>query len=116
MSPAVSGGLIRFYFDPIRSLSDAAAEAWASPDARKSILASIAAKAAMPPTSLLVANGARPLAQGRRMRRSPARETTRRPSPHQPELVHDGKRGKEPLHVGVIAGSPGAEAHGAPSA
>ena len=57
MSPAVSGGLIRFYFDPIRSLSDAAAEAWASDDARKSILASIAAKAA-PSTTLLVANGA----------------------------------------------------------
>jgi hypothetical protein len=115
MSPAVSGGLIRFYFDPIRSLSDAAAEAWASDDARKSILASIAAKAA-PSTTLLVANGAQRPAQGKRMRRSPAPETTRRPSPHQGEVVHDSTRGKEPLRIGAMVGNPAAEAHSPPSA
>jgi lysine 2,3-aminomutase len=115
MSPAVSGGLIRFYFDPIRSLSDAAAEAWASADARKSILASIAAKVA-PSTALLVANGAQRPAQGKRMRRSPAPETTRRPSPHQGEVVHDSTRGKEPLRIGAMVGNPAAEAHSPPSA
>jgi lysine 2,3-aminomutase len=115
MSPAVSGGLMRYYFDPIRSLSDAAAEAWASPDARKSILAAIAAKA-RPSMPLLVANGAYGPAQGKRMQRSPTRETTRRPSPHQPEAVHAGTRGQEPLHVGVITGKPAAEAHNVPPA
>jgi hypothetical protein len=115
MSPAVSGGLMRHYFDPIRSLSDAAAEAWASPDARKSILAAIAEKA-RPSMALLVANGAHRPAQDKRMPRRPARETTRRPSPHQGEAVHAGTRGQEPLHGGVITGKSAAEAHGVPPA
>jgi lysine 2,3-aminomutase len=43
VSPAVAPGRMRYYFDPIRSLSVAAAQEWAAPDAHGTILARLAA-------------------------------------------------------------------------
>jgi lysine 2,3-aminomutase len=43
-SPAVANGNRFYYFDPIRSLSDAGAIAWAAPDAREAIIARVAAQ------------------------------------------------------------------------
>jgi lysine 2,3-aminomutase len=107
ISPAVSGSVMRHYFDPIRSLNDAAAEAWASPDAREVILASIAAKAA--PTGVpLAGNGPRLLANEKRFRRNV------RARPHQDDAAADGGLGNEPLRVSAMLGNPSAEAHGAP--
>jgi lysine 2,3-aminomutase len=44
MSPAVAHGNRFYYFDAIRSLSDAGAIAWAAPDAREAIIARVAAQ------------------------------------------------------------------------
>src|SRR6266849_6222858 len=68
VSPAVAAGQMRYYFDPIRSLSQAAARVWALPHAREAILARIAAKGEPSQPSKLprVANGARSVAQRKR--------------------------------------------------
>jgi hypothetical protein len=115
ISPAVTGGLMRYYFDPIRSLGHAAAKAWALSDARESILALIAAKS-LPSMVPLVANGARSVVHQKRSRRNPARDISGRPRAHQPEAPHDDMHGKEPLRARPIAANPAAEAHGAQSA
>jgi lysine 2,3-aminomutase len=107
ISPAVSGTAMRYYFDPLRSLNDAAAEAWTSPDARDAILASIAAKAA-PPAVARAGNG-RLLANEQRLRRNG------RAHPRQDDTAADNGLGNEPLPVSAILGGSGAQAHGAPS-
>lgn len=114
ISPVVSGGLMRYYFDPIRSLSHAAATAWASADAREAILASIAAKA-MPTVVPLTANGARSLAHEKPLGPNGSHNAKRRPRPRQSDTVHEVARGKESLRVSAILANPPAEAHGAPS-
>jgi lysine 2,3-aminomutase len=111
VSPAVAAGQMRYYFDPIRSLGDAAAKAWARPEARESILALLAAKA-QPSTVPLIANGARSTGHQKRFRRSPAREKSVRSHAHQPEPGHNGGHCKEPLRARASA----PEAQGAPPA
>jgi hypothetical protein len=49
---------MRYYFDPIRSLTEAAAREWAAPDARDTMLARLAAPA-QPAVDPMVVNGAR---------------------------------------------------------
>lgn len=58
VSPVVAPGRMRYYFDPIRSLTEAAAQEWAAPDARETILARLAAQA-QPAVDPIVVNGAR---------------------------------------------------------
>jgi lysine 2,3-aminomutase len=115
VSPAVTAGQMRYYFDPLRSLGYAAAKAWALPDARESILALVAAKA-QPSAVSLVANGARAVAQQKRLRRDPARNTSAHSHGHQAESPNDSRHCKEPLRARTIAANPAGEAHGAQSA
>ena len=58
VSPVVAPGRIRYYFDPVRSLADAAAQEWAAPDARETMLARLAAQAQLAADPMVV-NGAR---------------------------------------------------------
>ena len=114
ISPAVTGGLMRYYFDPIRSLDHAAAKTWASAGAREAILARVAAKM-LPSPVPLAANGARLAAHQKRNGRTPSGDPASHPRAHQPAAPHDGMHGPEPLRARPIAAT-AAEAHGAPSA
>jgi lysine 2,3-aminomutase len=109
VSPAVAAGQMRYYFDPIRSLGYEAANEWARPDARQSILALIAAKA-QPSMLVVTANGAGSIANQKRVRRNPAREMPVRSTEHPSEPLHGGRHCKEPLRA---RGNPAAQAHGA---
>jgi lysine 2,3-aminomutase len=109
ISPAVTGAQMRYYFDPLRSLSDAAAETWVMPGARESILGYIAEKAQCSAVSFLV-NGGRAMALRQRGQRSPALNV-RRPAAPKVRRAHGGHC-NEPLRPRVIVTATGAEAHG----
>jgi lysine 2,3-aminomutase len=108
VSPAVAAGQMRHYFDPIRSLGHAAAQAWALPNARESILELLAAKA-QPSMVALAANAARSNGRQKRVRRSAVGETPALPHAHEPEPARAGRHCTEPLRARA---NPTAEAHG----
>ena len=112
VSPTVAAGQVRYYFDPIRSLSYGAARKWARPDAQQSILALIATKA-KPSALVLATNGTRSIAHPKRVGGSPPREISVRPAGHASEPPHEGRHCQEPLRA--RANSAG-EARGAQSA
>src|SRR5436190_3208157 len=114
ISPAVTGGLLRYYFDPIRSLGHTAAQTWASADAREAILARVAANMLASPVPA-AANGARLAVQQKRSRRTPNGDLANYPRAHQPAAPHDSTHGPEQLRARPIPAT-SAEAHGAPSA
>jgi lysine 2,3-aminomutase len=115
VSPAVAGEQMRYYFDPVRSLGHAAAQAWALPNARESILALVAAKTQSSMVAR-VANGTRSMVQQTRVRRNHARDMSVRPHGHQAETMRDGGYCKTPLRTKTIAANPTGEARGARSA
>jgi len=106
----VTGAQMRYYFDPLRSLGDAAAEAWAVPGARESILAYVAAKAQSSAVPLLV-NGARAMALRQRAQRNPALSVRR---PAGPKVMRGhGRHCSEPLRPRAIVTPTAAEARDA---
>jgi lysine 2,3-aminomutase len=110
ISPTVAPGQMRYYFDPLRSLGTAAAQAWSRPDARQSILALMAARAQ--PSRLLVAlNGAHSAAHEKRARRNPAHELSMRAAGHAGERLNGARHCKEPLRS--KGRNSATEAHGA---
>jgi lysine 2,3-aminomutase len=110
LSPAVAPGQMRYYFDPLRSLGPAAAQAWTRPDARQSILALMAARA-QPPRLVVALNGAHSTAHQKRVRRNPARELSMRAAGHAGERLNGAGHCKEPLRA--RGRNSATEAHGA---
>jgi lysine 2,3-aminomutase len=95
VSPAVSAQTC-YYYDPVRSLGHPARLAWATPDARASILARITAKA-QPSVASLVANATRSAGHRKRIRRSAVPEM--RSHAQVPER-HDARHCSQPLRAG----------------
>ena len=110
LSPAVAPGQMRYYFDPLRSLGAAAAQAWERSDARQSILALMAAKT-QPPRVLVALNGAHSAAHQKRVRRNAPHELSMLPGGHAGERLTRAGHCKEPLRA--RGRNSASEAHGA---
>ncbi len=101
ISPAVSGETC-YYYDPVRSLGQAARAAWAAADARAAILARIASRAQLPVDSLVV-NGRHSIAHRKRIRRNAVPDVRS----HAQVELRDARYCSQPLRAGHAASGNG---------